>query len=86
MSEERFFGGLLPRVRVPKRKTTEAQRARRRGATSASVPSVPLWFKRLDKNVVLLGVLREAQGAGSMVTSSCPVLSANSAGESLIRK
>ena len=57
MSEQRFFGGLLPRVRVPKRRTTEAQRARRRGATSA-VPSVPLWFKRLDKNVVLLGVLR----------------------------
>ena len=50
------FQGLLPRVRVPKRRTTEAQRSRKRGASSASVPSVPLWFKRLDKNVVLLGV------------------------------
>ena len=58
MREPRFFWGLLPSVRVPKRRTTEAQRARRRGATSASVPSVPLWFKRLDKNVVLLIALR----------------------------
>ena len=66
MNNERttsFFGGLLPRVRVPKRRTTEAQRARRRGATSASVPSVPLWFKRLDKNVVLLGDLRKSGAA-----------------------
>ena len=55
MSEQRFFGGLLPSVRVPNRRTTEAQRARRRGVTSASVL---LWFKRLDKNVVLLSVLR----------------------------
>ena len=57
MSEQRFFGGLLPRVRVPKRGTTEAQR---RGATSASVPSIPLWFKRPDKNVVLVGVLKSS--------------------------
>ena len=45
---------------MPKRRTTEAQRARRRGAISASVPlwffgSVVLWFNRLDRNVVLLG-------------------------------
>ena len=57
MCEKLLYWGLLPRVRVPKIRTTEAQRERRRGATSASVPSVPLWFKRLDKNAVLLGDL-----------------------------
>ena len=45
---------LLARVRMPKRITTEAQRARRRGTTFASAP---LCFKRLDKNVALLGFL-----------------------------
>ena len=55
-----FFSGLVPRVRVPKRINTEAQRAPKRGAISTSVPSVPLCFKRLDKNVVLLIALNNA--------------------------
>ena len=42
-----------------KRKTTEAQRSQRRGATIASVPSVPRWFKTLDKNLVLFGPRRQ---------------------------
>ena len=32
-----------------------------RGATSASVTSVPLWFKRLQKNLVLLEPIRLKQ-------------------------
>ena len=49
ISEKLVFWGLLLRVRLPKRKTTEAQRARRKGANTASVPSVPLWFKNFDE-------------------------------------
>ena len=54
MSEERFLGGLVPIVRVVKRRTTEAQRVWRRGVTSDSVPFVPLWLKGSDKDVILL--------------------------------
>ena len=43
---------------MPKRINKEAQRSRRRGATSTVVLSMPLGFKGLDKNVVLLGPLK----------------------------
>ena len=59
MSEKLVLRGLLPSDDACGReKNTEAQRARRRGATSASVTSVPLCFKSLDKNMVLLKPLK----------------------------
>ena len=45
---------------MPKIKKTEAQRARRRDTTAASVYAVPLCFKSFDKNVVLLRPLNQS--------------------------
>ena len=56
ISKKLVFWFLLPSDGACRReKNTETQRSRRRGATIASVPSVPLCFKGLNKNLVLLG-------------------------------
>ena len=64
MNNERttgFLGSLA--------ESTRAEEKRHRGTEGTeaevahlSVPSVPLWFKRLDKNVVLLGALSFNRG------------------------
>ena len=59
MNNERttgFLGSLAESTRAEE-KNHRGTEGTERCATSASVPSVPLWFKRLDKNVVLLVAL-----------------------------
>ena len=55
MNNERttpFWGSLAESARAEE-KNHRGTEGSDRCATSASVPAVPLWFKRLDKNVVL---------------------------------
>ena len=51
------FLGSLAESTPAEKKNHRGTAGTERCATSASVPAVPLWFKRLDKNVVLLVAL-----------------------------
>ena len=56
-------------------KTTEAQRAQRGGAASASVPSVPLWFKSLEKKRGFVRASRSfslREAIGISIVCDCP--------------
>ena len=52
-----FWGSLAESARAEE-KNHRGTEGTEKGATSASVPAVPPWFKRPDKNVVLRGVLK----------------------------
>ena len=49
MSEQRFFWGALAERKRAEEKNHRGTEGTERCATSASVPSVPLWFKHLEK-------------------------------------